>query len=111
MWYSCDANLKIYRVYVETTNKWLSHIGMYAMRDIEVGEELSYDYNYGTHNHDPVNKVEVNGERQSQTFSEDQENDSTHIKCYCGARNCRKWLWRPPATDSDSVDGEVGKCR
>ena len=25
--------------------KWLSHIGIYAMRDIE----LSYDYNYGIH--------------------------------------------------------------
>lgn len=102
LWYSCDANLKIYRVYVETTNKWLSHIGMYAMRDIEAGEELSYDYNYGMHNHE-VDKG-VGGEQQSQTFSDDQGNDSTHIKCYCGAHNCRKWLWRPPVTDTDSED-------
>ena len=75
---------------------------MYAMRDIEAGEELSYDYNYGMHNHE-VDKG-VSGEQQSQTFSDDQGNDSTHIKCYCGAHNCRKWLWRPPVTDTDSED-------
>jgi SET domain-containing protein len=46
-WCSCDPNLKMFRVYVETTYKWLPHIGFYAMRDIEAGEELAYNYNYG----------------------------------------------------------------
>lgn len=83
------------------------------MRDVEAGEELSYDYNYGMHNHE-LDKDGV-GEQQSQTLSDNQEKDSTHIKCYCGAHNCRKWLWRPPVTDTDSEDewegAEVEDCR
>lgn len=100
---SCDANLKIYRVYVETTYKWLSHIGMYAMRDIEAGEELSYDYNYGRHDlqvHDGHSKVDPEAGKQKI----DQGNDSRHIKCHCGSKNCREWLWRPMHTGDESEE-------
>ncbi|MCO5580950.1 hypothetical protein L7F22_034824 [Adiantum nelumboides] len=46
--HSCDGNLGVYRVYTETTDLRFCRIGLYALRDIEVGEELSYDYSYVT---------------------------------------------------------------
>ncbi|KAG0566165.1 hypothetical protein KC19_7G043200 [Ceratodon purpureus] len=73
--HSCNPNLKLYRVYVETTYKWLPHIGFYAIRDIEAGEELVHDYNFGRTDE-----------------STDEEKASTHVKCVCGEVNCHKWL-------------------
>jgi len=100
--HSCDANLKIFRVYVESTYKWLSHIGMYAMRDIEAGEELSYDYNYGRHDLQVHDGHSHNPEGGKQKM--DQGSEARHIKCHCGAKNCREWLWRPMHTGDESEE-------
>lgn len=43
--YSCTGNLLIYRVYTETLDTRIYRMGMYPCRDIELGEELKYDYN------------------------------------------------------------------
>ena len=67
----------MYRVYVETTYKWLSHIAFYAIRDIEAGEELAYNYTYGRHDDD--------GKRELQSL----ESSGERVKCYCGAKKCR----------------------
>jgi SET domain-containing protein len=77
---------------------------MYAMRDIEAGEELSYDYNYGRHELQAHDGRSNNPETGKQRMK--KENESTHIKCYCGAQNCREWLWRPMHTAEDSEDSE-----
>lgn len=44
------------------------HIVIYARRDIKIGEELVYDYNFNF------------------------EEDTHKIRCFCGARNCRGWM-------------------
>ncbi|KAI5068490.1 hypothetical protein GOP47_0016835 [Adiantum capillus-veneris] len=76
--HSCDGNLGVYRVYTETTDLRFCRIGLYALRDIEIGEELSYDYSYVT---------------SKDTDKGDFSTDPTSIRCMCGASNCRKWLW------------------
>lgn len=76
--HSCDGNLRVYRVYTETTDLRFCRIGLYASRDIEIGEELSYDYGYAT---------------SKDTDQKDFSNDPTAIRCMCGASNCRQWLW------------------
>jgi len=87
---------------------------MYAKRDIEAGEELSYDYNYGKrpdHVHDEAADSETTaaGKWQPVSLTDDHnyENDATHIKCYCGAHGCRKWLWRPCYAESET-EGDGG---
>lgn len=76
--HSCDGNLSVYRVYTDTTDLRFCRVGLYALRDIEIGEELSYDYNYSV---------------CKDTKMKDFSTDPTSIKCLCGARNCRQWLW------------------
>eukprot|EP01018_Ginkgo_biloba_P012766 Gb_02213 [translate_table: standard] len=44
--HSCAGNLSIYRVYTEILDQRIFRLGMYACRDIELGEELTYDYKY-----------------------------------------------------------------
>ncbi|KAJ7550851.1 hypothetical protein O6H91_07G121600 [Diphasiastrum complanatum] len=44
--HSCAPNLINYQVLVESMDCQLAHIGLYASRDIAIGEELAYDYRY-----------------------------------------------------------------
>lgn len=43
--YSCTGNLLIYKVYTEILDTRIYRKGMYPCCDIELGEELKYDYN------------------------------------------------------------------
>lgn len=66
--HSCSPNLVNYLVLVESMDCQLAHIGLYASRDIAVGEELAYDYRYKL----------LPGDGRP---------------CYCGAPNCRGRLY------------------
>ncbi|XP_043713692.1 histone-lysine N-methyltransferase SUVR5-like isoform X2 [Telopea speciosissima] len=66
--HSCAPNLVNYQVLVESMDCQLAHIGLYASRDIAMGEELAYDYRY---------KLLPGGGRP----------------CNCGAPNCRGRLY------------------
>ncbi|XP_057416486.1 histone-lysine N-methyltransferase SUVR5-like isoform X2 [Lotus japonicus] len=61
---SCSPNLVSYNVFVESLDCKRSHIGLYASRDIALGEELTFDYQ---------GKLVVGEE----------------TPCLCGSSNCR----------------------
>lgn len=44
--HSCSPNLINHQVLVESMDCQLAHIGLFANRDISLGEELTYDYRY-----------------------------------------------------------------
>ncbi|PON54097.1 putative retinoblastoma binding protein (RIZ) [Parasponia andersonii] len=44
--HSCSPNLVTHQVLVESMDCQRAHIGLYANRDISLGEELTYDYRY-----------------------------------------------------------------
>lgn len=71
--HSCDPNLVIHPVWVDDLDPRKPRIGLYAKRDIAVGEELTFDYKYET---EP---------KKGQTKG--------HIVCRCGAKNCRGILY------------------
>ncbi|KAL6634993.1 hypothetical protein ACP70R_027664 [Stipagrostis hirtigluma subsp. patula] len=62
--HSCSPNLSTRLVLVESKDCHLSHIGLFANRDIAMGEELAYDYR----------RKLVAGDG---------------CPCHCGAKNCR----------------------
>ncbi|KAJ1419079.1 SET domain [Sesbania bispinosa] len=44
--HSCSSNLVSHQVLIESMDCERTHIGLYASRDIALGEELTYDYQY-----------------------------------------------------------------
>ncbi|XP_050388132.1 histone-lysine N-methyltransferase SUVR5 [Argentina anserina] len=66
--HSCSPNLVNYQVLVESMDSDRAHIGLYANRDIALGEELTYDYRY---------KLLPGG----------------GCPCYCGSPRCRGRLY------------------
>ncbi|KAJ1436574.1 Zinc finger C2H2-type [Sesbania bispinosa] len=65
---SCSPNLVSYQVLVESMDCERAHIGLYANRDIALGEELTFNYHYEL----------VPGEGSP---------------CHCGSSNCRGRLY------------------
>ncbi|GFY86549.1 histone-lysine N-methyltransferase SUVR5 [Actinidia rufa] len=66
--HSCSPNLVNHQVLVESMDSQLAHVGLYASRDIDAGEELTHGYRYKL----------LPGEGQP---------------CHCGASNCRGRLY------------------
>ncbi|XP_057980671.1 histone-lysine N-methyltransferase SUVR5 [Malania oleifera] len=62
--HSCSPNLVNHQVLVESMEYQLAHVGLYASRDIAVGEELTYGYRFKL----------LPGQG---------------CQCHCGASNCR----------------------
>jgi histone-lysine N-methyltransferase SUV39H len=67
--HSCAPNCRIRSVIWDSSDPRLAHLALYALKDIEPAEELTYHYRY------TVKKGSKSG-----------------IKCKCGASNCRGWL-------------------
>jgi hypothetical protein len=73
--HSCDPNCE--------TQKWLVRgelaIGLFALTDVEAGEELTFDYNFERYGDKPM-------------------------RCYCGAGKCRKFIG---GTQESTADVQV----
>lgn len=66
--HSCDPNLKVFGVLIDRFVDYET-LAFFAMKDIQVGEELTIDYY--AHVHEQL----VEG-----------------VPCHCGSKNCRKFL-------------------
>eukprot|EP00898_Chlorokybus_atmophyticus_P008269 jgi/Chlat1/8443/Chrsp80S07855 len=78
---ACDANLVVYNMLVETSNKDLHRIGFFAKRDIRKYAELTYDYGWYA-------------EGASQEPNDAKDGGKGAVPCKCGSAKCRKWLRR-----------------
>ncbi|XP_050429011.1 histone-lysine N-methyltransferase SUV39H2-like isoform X2 [Adelges cooleyi] len=66
--HSCNSNLAIYAVWIDCLDPNLPTLALFASRDIEVDEELTFNY-----------MTQVN-------------NKNNRIKCKCQSENCRGYL-------------------
>ncbi|KAF2267068.1 SET domain-containing protein [Lojkania enalia] len=74
--HSCDPNCRQYTVSYNKHDCKVYDIAFFACKDIEAGEELTFDY---------MDNEDEGGS--------DEEVGEDAIPCLCGAPNCRKWLW------------------
>lgn len=76
--HSCDPNLRIFARVGDHADKHLHDLALFAIRDIQTGEELTFDYVDGV-------SQGVDGERDEHT--------NEMARCLCGSSNCRGFLW------------------
>ncbi|XP_060851747.1 histone-lysine N-methyltransferase SUV39H2 isoform X2 [Rhopalosiphum padi] len=66
--HSCDSNLAIFAVWIDCLDTNIPTLALFASRDIDAGEEITFNY-----------MTSVN-------------NESRRIKCKCLSKNCRGYL-------------------
>ncbi|KIV98894.1 hypothetical protein, variant [Verruconis gallopava] len=86
--HSCEPNCVVYVVSRDKNNTFLYEIAFFALRDIAAGEELTFDYRDDDGTTDEAGSANETGEGSESGAEEDS------IPCLCGAKNCRKWLWK-----------------
>ncbi len=85
--HSCEPNCRQYTVSYNKHDCMIYDIALFACRNIRAGEELTFDY---------LDKDEEDEEEVAERAGSDQPEDRDGvkpIKCLCGSKKCRKWLW------------------
>ena len=81
--HSCDPNLVMIPIRVQNM---IPHIALFALKDIQSGTELTYDYGNSSTNRD-ITHTNLNLESLT------QEERNSLVKCLCGSKNnCKNYL-------------------
>lgn len=81
--HSCDPNIGTWSVWINCLDLDIPKICFYALRRIEAGEELSFDYlNFSVHDVD-------------NQMNDDQSLLKTNFECKCNSQKCRKYIFDP----------------
>jgi histone-lysine N-methyltransferase SUV39H len=100
--HSCEPNLTAFNIFVESQDMQLYRIAFFANKDIEVGEELTFDYQPSFDNglgdaglsgssdaSGPKRKRARKKKGKKQAVMSPGRKQQKPIKCFCGAENCR----------------------
>ncbi|WFC96034.1 hypothetical protein MBRA1_002690 [Malassezia brasiliensis] len=82
--HSCEPNCKMEKWLVsgsEQDHTAEFQLGLFALRDIEAGEELSYNYGWSA-----FRPIDVASGEEGEAY--------TPMRCFCGAPSCTGWLGR-----------------
>ncbi|KAK3318906.1 hypothetical protein B0H66DRAFT_533412 [Apodospora peruviana] len=79
--HSCEPNMRIFARVGDHADKHIHDLALFAIRDIERGEELTFDY---------VNGLE---EKDGDMDAHDPAKVKNMTKCLCGTKKCRGFLW------------------
>jgi len=79
--HSCDPNLYFDIIRI---NHFIPQVAFFAMRDIEVGEELTFSY--------MESKINSSFDKDKIIIEENQDMSNSYKLCLCGAENCNKFL-------------------
>ncbi|KHN98612.1 Histone Lysine Methyltransferase [Metarhizium album ARSEF 1941] len=75
--HSCDPNLRIFARVGDHADKHIHDLALFAIKDIQKGEELTFDYVDGASG----DSEDLDGKMEDMT------------KCLCGSSKCRRFLW------------------
>ncbi|KAI3624345.1 hypothetical protein CBS14141_002773 [Malassezia furfur] len=90
--HSCEPNCKMEKWLVsgsEQDHTAEFQLGLFALRDIEAGEELSYNYGWSA-----FRPIDVASGEEGEAY--------TPMRCFCGAPSCTGWLGRARKTPQSS---------
>lgn len=83
--HSCDPNIGTWSVWINCLDLDIPKICFYALRRIEAGEELSFDYlSFSVHDVD----IKVDDDQSL-------ANIKTNFECKCNSGKCRKYIFDP----------------
>jgi [histone H3]-lysine9 N-trimethyltransferase SUV39H len=86
--HSCEPNCGIFAVLWNKHDMWKHNLAFFALRKIEKGEELTFDYN------PPVERDEESESSQRDSQRDIQrEREEDAEECRCGSANCRGSVW------------------
>lgn len=102
--HSCNPNLGVWAVWTDCLDLDLPKICLFALRRIEAGEEITFDYMNGnltrarkprSSNQSSQSKVHSDESIETKDAEEDQNNEklAEGFECKCGAENCQKFLF------------------
>lgn len=75
--HSCSPNLEVYAVFYDSADNQLHRLAFFAKRDIQINEELCFDYN---------GRRDISGDVN-------MEGASRYL-CHCGTSGCRTWIYQ-----------------
>lgn len=78
--HSCQPNCRQFTVSWNHADAYVYDIALFAIHDIPANTELTFDY---------LDNEEVAPADDKAVDEEGKEK----VRCLCGARNCKKWLW------------------
>ncbi|XP_052902995.1 histone-lysine N-methyltransferase Su(var)3-9-like isoform X1 [Anopheles moucheti] len=103
--HSCDPNCGIWSVWIDCLDPYLPRLAFFALRRIEIGEELTFDYhaqvttsNVSLSAKKGVENLDGNGgvddATGNTTINDSVRNNTKGVtECRCGSANCRKFIF------------------
>ncbi|XP_049286221.1 histone-lysine N-methyltransferase Su(var)3-9-like isoform X1 [Anopheles funestus] len=102
--HSCDPNCGIWSVWIDCLDPYLPRLAFFALRRIEIGEELTFNYHAqlttssvslgaknGTENMDDT---DADDSGSTSTINDSVRNNTKGVtECRCGSANCRKFIF------------------
>lgn len=88
--HSCDPNLGVYAVWINCSDPNLPKLALFALREIQRDEEITFDYMM---NIDPVVPTTPEKSRFLHTPDKDQIRQNGKNICKCDADSCRRYLF------------------
>ncbi|XP_072399352.1 histone-lysine N-methyltransferase SUV39H2-like isoform X1 [Diabrotica undecimpunctata] len=88
--HSCDPNLGVYAVWINNPDPNLPRLALFALREIERDEEISFDYMI---NIDPLVPTTPEKSRFLHTPDKNQVIEQGRNICKCDADSCRRYLF------------------
>lgn len=101
----CEPNLGVWAVWADCLDPNLPMLALFATRDIEAGEELSFDYmqktadsdvpatSNVTNNSSDTDQASLPNDEVSRSWLPENRQHKNRTECKCGAVNCRKYLF------------------
>lgn len=88
--HSCDPNLGVYAIWINNSDPNLPSLALFALREIERYEEITFDYMM---NIDPIVPTTPEKSRFLHTPDKNQVIENGRNICKCDADSCRRYLF------------------